>query len=69
MLLEIHAQATAHSYSTGEFGKWWDSLEEAGLRAFSSELNYPAIHCEPTDGYSSCPGRKVDADTFRYLAL
>lgn len=46
MLLEIHAQATTHSYSTVDFGEWWDGLEEAGLRAFSSELNYPAIHCE-----------------------
>lgn len=47
MLLEIHAQATTHSYSTVDFGAWWDALEEAGLRAFSSELNYPAIHWNP----------------------
>jgi hypothetical protein len=45
MLLEIHAQFTAHSYSTSDFNGWWESLEEAGLRAFTSELNYPAIHC------------------------
>lgn len=44
--LEIHSSKTAHPYNFEEFGSWWEALEESGLRAFSAELNYPAIYCE-----------------------
>lgn len=42
LLLEIHAERTEHPYATDEFGAWWQMLEDAGLRAFWSEINYPA---------------------------
>lgn len=41
LLMEIHAERTKNAYKTEEFGEWWDQLEDAGLRAFNSELNYP----------------------------
>jgi len=44
LLMEIHAEKTANAYKTEQLGEWWTSLEKAGLRAFNSELNYPAIH-------------------------
>lgn len=44
LLMEIHAERTPSAYKTEEFGDWWHLLEDAGLRAFNSELNYPAIH-------------------------
>lgn len=41
LLMEIHAERTPNAYKTEEFGEWWHLLEDAGLRAFNSELNYP----------------------------
>jgi len=47
LLLEIHAERTEHAYATQEFGAWWKMLEDAGLRPFFSELNYPSAHWLP----------------------
>ena len=40
MQLEIHARPQAGAYSTFEgFRRWWERLENAGLRPFFSEPN------------------------------
>jgi len=41
LLIELHLDHNQKSLE--EFGAFWESLEQAGLRAFSSELNYPSI--------------------------
>lgn len=46
LLLEIHADQMENAYKVDDFAAWWEMLEDAGLRAFTSELNFPAIHCK-----------------------
>lgn len=47
LLLEIHADQMENAYKVDDFAAWWEMLEDAGLRAFTSELNFPAIHWNP----------------------
>lgn len=47
-----------------EFDGFYERMEKAGLRTFSAELNYPAIHWNPSPACSevnflnNCNGKK-----------
>lgn len=42
LMLEIHTYALERRNNFEDFAAWWRQLEAAGLRAYSSELNYPS---------------------------
>ncbi|CAD6572594.1 MAG: hypothetical protein CYPHOPRED_004889 [Cyphobasidiales sp. Tagirdzhanova-0007] len=45
LLLELHVnEVRPTAYDAKAFIGFWNTLEAAGLRAFASELNYPALH-------------------------
>ena len=42
-MLEIHTYGLNPRNDFKQFDTWWRQMEDAGLRAYSNELNYPAF--------------------------